>query len=229
MRLPARLRWSMPFGQKIELCESLDVSRGGLRLSTKEPHDAGVPLWVTFPHDVTALDGQPEVLAHVVRCGEILETIRAENLRENLQTESASERERSAKLGQLARPIGICDAPATFAVAIRFETEPHPAGNGNRPRHEPERRGGTRRLLAVPVRVRPEHVPWFEEAMTLDFSPRGMRFRGHREYAMGDLLKIALQDAATSPWVGAGEFRAAVVRVSPAPDVISLDISVSRV
>ncbi len=38
MHLPVRLRWTAPFGQKIELGETIDVSRGGLLVSTKESH-----------------------------------------------------------------------------------------------------------------------------------------------------------------------------------------------
>src|SRR2546425_9670925 len=46
-----------------------------------------------------------------------LDVIRATNARKKIQTESQSARELSAKLDQLARVIGIADAPATFAVA----------------------------------------------------------------------------------------------------------------
>src|SRR5256885_17249724 len=67
LRLPVRLRWSTPFGQKTEVCQTLDVSRGGLRVPCAEAHAPGVPLWVTFPYDVSLDDGQPEMLAKVVR------------------------------------------------------------------------------------------------------------------------------------------------------------------
>ena len=229
MRLPVRLRWTAPLGQKIELCETIDVSRGGLLLSSKEPHAAGVPLWVTFPYDALLPDGQPEVLARVVRCGEMLQTIRAANIREKIQTQIASDQERSAKLDQqLARAIGISHAKARFAVAIHFEEQAYADSNGNRARYDPERRASSRHALAVPVRVRPEKIPWFEEAMSLDFSLKGMRFRSRREYQTGDALKIALENAASTPWSGVGEFRTQVVRVSPAPDAVSLDVSVCR-
>jgi hypothetical protein len=222
------LRWTTPLGQKIELCETIDVSRGGLLLSCKEPHATRVPLWVTFPYDASLPDGQPEVLARVVRCGEVLEAIRAANIREKIQTQIASKQELSAKLDQLARAIGFCDTPATFAVAIHFDEQAHAGSNGNYASHDPERRASSRQALSVPVRVRPENIPWFEEAMTLDFSSNGMRFRSRREYQNGEHLKIALEDTASTPWSGAGEFLTRVVRVSPAPDSVSLDVSVSR-
>src|SRR2546425_4551079 len=82
MSLPVRLRWAAPLGQRIELSETFDVSRGGLLVFTKVPHVTGVPLWVTFPYDASPPDGQPEVLTHVVRYGERLEVIRGMNAHE---------------------------------------------------------------------------------------------------------------------------------------------------
>src|SRR5713101_5152797 len=67
LRLPVRLRWSTPFGQKTEVCKTLDISRGGLLVPCNEAHALGVPLWVTFPYDPSLRDGQPEMLAKVVR------------------------------------------------------------------------------------------------------------------------------------------------------------------
>ena len=228
MRLAVRLRWATPFGQKIELANTIDVSRSGALVSTKEPHSKGVMVWLTFPYDASLSDGQPEVLARVVRCAEALEVIRATNAREKVQTGSAVQQERSAKLDQLARAIGISDTPATYAIAFHFEEQPHQSFNGHAGRHEPERRGSARRTLAVPVRVQPERIPWFEEAMAVDVSAKGMRFRSHREYALGDHLKISFQNAASAPWHGAGEFLSKVVRVAPVPGSIALDISVCR-
>lgn len=192
MRLPARLRWTSPFGQKIELAETMDVSRGGLLLSSMELHAPGVPLWVTFPYDASFREGQPEVPARVVR----------------------SE--------------GSSAAPLPFSLAISFEGQARFVSNGNGARRDPGRRQSSRRSLAMPIRVRPENVPWFEEAMSLDLSPRGMRFRSRREYATGDLLRIALEDASSTSWPGSGEFRAKVVRVSPSGDGVALDVSVCR-
>ena len=229
MRLPVRMRWTTPFGQKIELGETIDVSRSGLLVSTKEFHTPGITLWVTFPYDASLSDGQPEILARVARCNEVLGVIRSTNAREKVQSASASEQERSAKLDQLARALGISDAPATFAVAFHLKEQAHASSNGTTGGHEPERRGSARRALAVPVRVHPEGIPWFEEAMTIDISAKGMRFRSHREYAPGDHLKIAFEDSPAAPWHGTGEFRSKVIRVAPVPGSIALDVSVCRV
>jgi PilZ domain len=228
MRLPVRLRWTTPFGQKIELVDTIDVSRSGLLVSTKEPHAPGITAWATFPYDASLADGQPEILARVVRCDEVLEVIRASNARERVQMPRASEQQRPPKLDQLARALGIANAPATFAVALRFEEQPHSSSNGNAQRHEPERRGSRRKTLAIPVRVHPERIPWFEEAMTVDVSRKGMRFRSQREYALGEHLKIAFEDPASAPWHGASEFASEVVRVASVPGRATLDVSVRR-
>jgi hypothetical protein len=229
MRLPIRLRWSAPLGQKIEIAETLDVSRSGLLVSTKESHTPGVLVWVTFPYDLSLSDGQPEILACVARCEEVLEVIRATNAREKVQTESPSARELSAKLDQLARAIGIADAPATFAVAIHLQEHHRGDSNGHAHRREPERRGSMRKALAIPVRVHPDRIPWFEEAMTIDISAKGLRFRSHREYELGDHLKIAFEEPSSAPWHGAREFLCKVVRVAPLPGSVALDVSVCRV
>jgi len=228
MRLPVRLRWTTPFGQKIELVDTVDVSRSGLLVSTKEPHSPGMTAWATFPYDASLFDGQPEIPARVVRCDEVSEVIRAANSREKIEGPRAAEREHSAKLERLARPLGVADARATFAVAFRFEELPHTSSNGNARGHEPERRGSARKALAIPVRVHPERIPWFEEAMTIDVSPMGMRFRSQREYAPGEHLKIAFEDPASAPWHGAKEFVSEVVRVASVAGRATLDVSVRR-
>lgn len=192
MRLPARLRWTSPFGQKIELAETKDVSRGGLLLTSSELHAPGVPLWVTFPYEVSLREGQPEVPARVVRCQEL----------------SAS--------------------TLHFSLAIQFNGQARSVSNGNGARRDPERRRSPRRTLATPIRVRPENVPWFEEAMLLDFSPGGMRFRSQREYAAGELLNISLEDGSSAGWPGSGEFRAKVVHVAAAADGVAVDVGVCR-
>jgi hypothetical protein len=65
--------------------------------------------------------------------------------------------------------------------------------------------------------------------MTIDISAKGMRFRSQREYAIGDHLKIAFEDAASAPWRGAGEFSSRVVRLVPVTGSAALDVGVCRV
>ena len=68
LRLPARLRWSAPLGQRTDQCETVNVSKGGLLLACNEAHGVGHPLWVTIPYDAQAAGAQPETVARVVRC-----------------------------------------------------------------------------------------------------------------------------------------------------------------
>jgi hypothetical protein len=67
LRLPVRLRWVAPLGQQSEVCETRNVSKGGLLVECREQHPEGFSLWVTFPFDISAPDNQPEVLARVMR------------------------------------------------------------------------------------------------------------------------------------------------------------------
>src|SRR5215471_13103786 len=67
LRLSARLRWSAPLGQRVEHCETINVSRGGLLVSCHEAQAPGHPLWVTFPFDADTSAMQPEVVARVLR------------------------------------------------------------------------------------------------------------------------------------------------------------------
>lgn len=210
----------------------MDVSRGGLLLSSREFHAAGVALWVTFPYDASLPDAQPEVLARVVRCGETTGTgdARVVEAREKVSTQmiSASAEKREEKSAASVSDLSKPGVAPVCALALHFEAPTRASSNGNGVRRDPERRESARRALAVPIRVRPENMPWFEEAMTLDFSSRGLRFRSQREYAAGEQLRIALEEATSTPWSGSGESRAQVVRVSPASDGVALDVSVCR-
>ncbi len=115
------------------------------------------------------------------------------------------------------------------AAALRFEIAPRPASNGNGNGRELERRTSPRRRLALPIRVRPEHVPWFEETMTLDVSKEGLRFVSSREYEAGQHLIVSFEPAAFSPWSAAPEFRSLVVRVEPMPQSSALAVTIYRV
>jgi hypothetical protein len=204
LRLPARLRWTGPFGQKTELCETLNVSRGGMLVPCAEFHASGVSLWVTFPYDASVSDGQPEVLARVVRsthAGEFAP-------------------------GHAVRNVGVCPQPA---AALHFEVAPHANTNGNGHLAHPERRASPRWRLALPIQVRPEDVPWFEEAMTADVSPEGALFLGNREYQNGQYVWVSFGASAFAPWHAAGELRCVVVRAEPAPQGSALAVGIRRV
>jgi hypothetical protein len=204
LRLPARLRWTGPFGQKTELCETLNVSRSGMLVPCEEFHATGVSLWVTFPYDASVSDGQPEVLARVVRsthAGEFAP-------------------------GHAARNVDVCPQPA---AALHFEVAAHVHTNGNGRLAHPERRASLRRRLALPIHVRLEDIPWFEEAMTVDVSWEGLLFLGSREYRTDQYVWVSFGASAFAPWVGAGEFRCGVTRVEPVSQSSALAVGLHLV
>ncbi len=201
LNLPVRIRWNTPFGQKTEVCKTLDISRAGLLVPCQEMHAAGVPLWVTFPYDTSLGDGQPEMAAKVVRVG------RARNGNGSNSTGQGSNER---------------------AVALHFALPFRPESNGNGHTKGPERRQSPRRPLAVPVRVRPEYIPWFEESMTIDVSAHGLRFLSSREYQEGQRLLVSFQPMASAPWPTASETAARVVRIEAVPESAALAVTIVR-
>jgi hypothetical protein len=201
LRLPVRIRWNTPFAQKTEVCRTLDISRGGLLVPCNEAHAPGVGLWVTFPYDTSLGDGQPEMLAKVVR------------------VRPAHNRNGSTSIDQDANEP---------AVALHFALSPRTHANGNGHAQEQERRDSPRRPLALPVRVRPEHIPWFEEAMTMDVSAHSLRFLSSREYQEGDRLLLSFEPTASAPWPVASETSARVLRIESLPDSAALAVTIVR-
>jgi PilZ domain len=200
LRLPVRIRWNTPFGQKTEVCRTLDISRGGLLVPCQEMHAPGVPLWVTFPYDSSIGDSQPEMLAKVVGV-----------------------RSASNGNGKKPRPDSV-----EQAVALHFAPPFRPQSNGNGHAKERERRHSPRRPLAIPVRVRPEHIPWFEEAMTMDVSAHGLRFLSTREYQEGQRLLVSFEPTASAPWPTTSETTARVLRIERVPETAALAVTISR-
>ena len=201
LSLPVRIRWNTPFGQKTEVCKTLDISRSGLLVPCQETHAAGVPLWVTFPYDASQSDGQPEMVAKVVRAGPVHNGNGSKSTHESASQQS---------------------------VALRFALPPRPESNGNGREEERERRESPRRALALPVRVRPERVPWFEEAMTINVSAHGLRFLSSREYQEDDRLLVSFEPTASAPWPSASETAARVLRIDAVPDSAALAVTIVR-
>jgi PilZ domain len=292
LRLPARLRWTTPFGQKTEVCASVDVSRAGMLVPCREPHAEGMALWVTFPFDASLIVGQPEVLARVVRAVVVVRddaTVAAKKkngngnghgnghrangngsnghggngnghkngngngnghhhgddpgvFRSPSATEAAalesvrrtSDEHESPEAGAVNAASGVEVALAEeflTLVALRFELAPArqlASAHAIVPLRDVERRAAPRRAMVVPVRVRTEQMPWFEETMTIDCSADGLKFRSNREYARGEFLIVSFEGAATSPWLGVTESLLRVVRVESEPDVAELQVAVCR-
>jgi len=234
LRLPARLRWTTPFGQKTEVCGTVNVSRGGLLVPCQESHAEGRSLWVTFPYDAAVPYGQPEILAKVVRSAWAASVVGTEangNGGAAVDAGGAAHASRTVTADKALPATAIlpsANGNHLMATALHFEIAPRRRSNGNGNGHQRqiERRASTRQRLAVPVRVRPEHVPWFEETMTIDCSGEGLKFRSNREYSPGQFLIVSFESADTSPWPGAAESLLVVVRIDLEPESPGLNVAV---
>jgi hypothetical protein len=244
LRLPARLRWTTPLGQKTEVCHTVNVSRSGALVPCQEAHTEGRSLWVTFPYDAAIPSGQPEILAKVVRFwGPAAAAMRAKSSgngadrevggrdRDNDATNAGKTSAGETNAGKTADSAWhSSDGSLAAIVALRFEIAPRHRsnGNGNGYRREVERRANARQQLAVPIQVRPEHVPWFEETMTIDCSAEGLKFRSNREYRPGEFLVISFESVDTSPWQVAAELVLMVARVERMSESPALNVAVCR-
>ncbi|HET8965821.1 MAG TPA: PilZ domain-containing protein [Candidatus Acidoferrum sp.] len=193
LRIPARLRWSAPLGQRIEPCETINTSRGGLLLACGEAPSAGHSLWVTFPFDADASAVQPEVLARVMR------------------------RERSKE-----------DTEKRWKVGLQFERAEPPPISGNGKDSGTEKKNGAGRNIALPIRVRPQNVPWHEEAMTMEVSPGKVKFVTNREYAFGQRLLVSFDARSDAPWVGDQEWEGEVTGIEMEADSDSVTVTVRK-
>jgi len=197
LRLPARLRWSAPLGQRTDQCETINVSRGGLLLACNEAHRDGHPLWVTIPFDPEASGAQPETLARVVRCE------RADG--ENGGRDSGG-----------------------WAVAMHFEEAAHAQSRQDGDLEAGKNRNGSGSKIALPIRVRLENVPWYEEAMTTEVSKDKIKFVTHCEYAFGQRLLVSFASGTEAPWSGDGEWRTQVTGIEMEAGSDSLCVTVRK-
>jgi hypothetical protein len=68
LRMPVRLRWQGSLGMRLEITETLDVSKEGMLVRRSDSHGVGSRVWLAFPFDPTsAAAAQPETPAQVVR------------------------------------------------------------------------------------------------------------------------------------------------------------------
>jgi len=194
LRLPTRLRWSAPLGQRTEHCQTINASRGGLLLTCGEPHGVGHPLWVTFPFDPEDASMQPETLARVLRCDDAAGAVA------------------NAKI---------------WNVALQFEQAARHTASSNGKRGI-ERKNGAGKNFALPIRVRPQHVPWHEEAMTTEVSPDRLKFFTNREYAFGERLLVSFASHSEAPWNGDDEWEVEVTGIEMEAGKDSLLVTVRK-
>jgi hypothetical protein len=65
--LPARLRWFGPMGMRVEITETIDVSREGLLIRRAERCNPMARMWVVYPFNDSSATIQPETPARVAR------------------------------------------------------------------------------------------------------------------------------------------------------------------
>jgi len=113
-------------------------------------------------------------------------------------------------------------------LAGRFETLAARGAASDRRPALAERRASRRVRLSLPVRVRLENLPWFEETMTLDVSAEGLRFLSCREYERERTVFVSFQGTPPGAWNTGGEVRAVVARSDEVWGPGELAISVFR-
>ena len=193
LRLPARLRWTAPLGQRTDQCETLNVSKGGLLLACSEAHGVGHPLWVTIPYDPQAAGAQPETLARVMRCSPANET-----------------------------------KSSSWNVAMHFEDGAHAQTRGNSNRAANKSQNGAGNKISLPIRVRPQNVPWHEDTMTQEVSRDKLKFVTNREYAFGQRLLVSFGAGGEAPWSGDGEWETQVTGIEMEAGNESLSVTVRK-
>ena len=118
LKLPARIRWHGPIGMRLEITQTVDVSREGMLFHRSEACDCLARIWVLFPFD-SAAGTQPETPARVVRVepdpdGGYWVAVRFEN--------SA----RTAKLAAGAERRGSERIPFALPIFVRLAGTPWP-------------------------------------------------------------------------------------------------------
>lgn len=124
LRLPARVRWSAPFGPASEITETINVSKGGVLLRSHEEHATGARVWVAFPYEGREDENQPEIAARIVRIanGSGPQTIALELLlagpHANTNGSSAHKERREANRNQISVPASVRPAYSPWAEEV---------------------------------------------------------------------------------------------------------------
>jgi hypothetical protein len=112
LQLPVRIRWRGPFGMRLEVTHTFDVSREGLLVYRVDPCELHTRVWVAFPFDsAAAMTPQPETPARVVRIERVAKgayrvALHLESPPRNAARPRAQERRSSARI-PFALPIFV--------------------------------------------------------------------------------------------------------------------------
>lgn len=118
-------------------------------------------------------------------------------------------------------------AAANWNVALQFEHAAHLAASGNGKRGSTIKNGAGK-TFALPIRVRPLHIPWHEEAMTMEVSPDRLKFFTNREYSFGERLLVSFASHSEPPWNGDDEWEVEVTGIEMEAGKDSLLVTVRK-
>jgi len=113
-------------------------------------------------------------------------------------------------------------------VAMHFEGTAHGQTRANGSRTANKSQNGTGNKISLPIRVRPQHVPWHEDTMTLEVSRDKLKFVTNREYAFGQRLLVSFDPGGEAPWSGDGEWETQVTGIEMEAGSESLCITVRK-
>jgi len=132
-----------------------------------------------------------------------------------------------ARVTRSAR-VATGNEPERWQVALQFEQTARLPFAGNGKRGAAEKRNGAGKNFALPIRVRPLHIPWHEEAMTSEISPDKLRFITNREYTFGERLLVSFVSRSEAPWHGDEEWEAEVTGIEMEAGKDSLLVTVRK-
>src|SRR6202007_2517339 len=78
-----------------------------------------------------------------------------------------------------------------WRAALQYEATAHTPARRNGSRGIQAKKNGTGNKIGLLIRVRPEHIPWPEEAMTVEVDRQKLKFLTNREYVMGQRLMVS--------------------------------------
>lgn len=118
--------------------------------------------------------------------------------------------------------------PGRWSVALQFEASAHSEPRRNGSLGTPAKHNGAGNKIALPIRVRPQHVPWHEEAMTVEVGRDKLKFLTNREYMMGQRLLVSFVSESEAPWSGDGEWETRVTGIEMEAGSESVYITVRK-
>lgn len=179
LRLPARVRWQHPLGMRLEVTETIDVSRDGVLLRTREGFDAGISrAWIVFPFDGTDVTAtEPEIPARVVR----VQRRGAGDYCVGLQLEP---RPRASHFPKLRERRASPRVAVSLPVFVRTDGMPWPEGAMTRDFSQAGMKFETSCVYATGEAVRTK-IPWGEWAGAGEISGRVVRIEAGESDAIG--------------------------------------------